>query len=120
LTNTGTASCIVAAGHPSLALVDAAGRSIVTYPTTELPGGSASALVVAPTHRLWFLTEELSTSCLAPVTVSGGPFDYVVTLPGGGTPLKWSPGYLAGPTLTDLCTDVPLSIGGLQSAKPQP
>jgi hypothetical protein len=119
LTNTAPTACVVAAGHPSLALVDAAGHSVVTYPTKDLPGGSASALVVAPHAVVWFLTEELSTSCPAPATVGGGPFDYVVTLP-GSVPLTWSPSYLSGATLTGLCTEVPLSIGGLQDTKPRP
>jgi hypothetical protein len=119
LTNSGAAACSLAPGHPTLGLVDAAGQPVVSYPTKDLPGGSATTLVIAPHAAVWFLTEELSTSCPAPVTVDGGPFDYVVTLP-QGLRLTWSPSYLAGATLSDLCTDVPLSIGSLQSAKPRP
>jgi hypothetical protein len=118
LTNTSTAPCALAPGRPSIQLDDAAGQSIVDYTTTTIAGGASSALVVAPGHAVWFLTEELSTACPTPATVAGGPFQYTVTL--AGTTVTWSPSYLSSVTLSGLCTRVPIAIRALQATKPRP
>ncbi len=120
LTNTSSVSCVVAAGRPSVQLDDHSGQPVVAYTTTTLPGGSTSALVVAPKRSVWFLTEESSAACPATTTVAGGPFHYVLALPGGSAQVTWSPSYLAGATLTDFCTRVLLSVGPLQATKPVP
>ena len=117
-TDSASTACVVAAGQPTLSLRDAAGRSVVTYVTTAGAAGATTPLVVQPGRAVWFLTEELSTACPAPATVTGGPFRYTITLPGGTGSVTWTPSYLSGATLGDLCTKVPISIGGLQATKP--
>jgi hypothetical protein len=126
LTNTSGASCSVTGGRPTLAFVDAAGRSIVSYtdaalPSVPAPAAAASApatsLVVVPGRAVWFSTEETDSTCGVGTTVAGGPFAYRLTLP-GGTVVDWTAPYLHGPTLADVCARVPLGVGSLQADRP--
>jgi hypothetical protein len=117
LTDTAATPCSLPAGRPSVVFADAAGTSLVSYQTTPLAGAPATALVIAPGHAVWFLTEQIGASCPAPVTVTGGPFHYALGLPGGAT-VDWAPGYLAATSLSNLCDRVPLAVGNLQASRP--
>src|SRR5579875_446237 len=83
LTDTSSSACQVPAGRPALELDDAAGQAVVQYTTAPLRGEKAATVTLAPHHAAWFLTEEVSTACLASTGVSGGPFAYEISLPGG-------------------------------------
>jgi hypothetical protein len=118
LTNISTAPCTVAGGQPGLGLDDAAGRPVVSYRVSALPGGSVTPVSVAPGHAAWFLTEEQSGSCPAGQTVSGGPFHYRVTLPGGSVAVTWAPAFLAQGTVSGYCASEALAVGDVQATEP--
>ncbi len=118
LTNVSSSTCALAPGRPGIRFLDAAGRSVVRYTVSQLPAGSAP-VVLAPGRAGWFLTEELGNTCGSTTVVTGGPFHYRISLPGGAV-VTWAPGYLAAPTLGSLCPAVTLAVGGIQSSRPAP
>ena len=118
LTNTGPASCVLPAGQPSLAFVDAAGSALATYAVSHLATAAAAPVTVPPGQAAWFLTEETTTGCGTGTIVTGGPFHYIVGLPGGAGSVSWTASYLSGATLSDFCGSVALGVGDLQARPP--
>lgn len=97
---------------------NAAGQAVVEYETAPLRTGSATAVTVAPHHRAWFLTEEVSTACPSSTGVTGGPFAYEIILPGGAGTVSWRPSYLNAAVIPNLCTRVGLEVGRIQATQP--
>lgn len=119
LTDTTGTACRVPGGRPTLELDNAAGQAVVQYKTAPLPGGSTATVTVARHHPGWFLTEEDSTTCEASTGVTGGPFAYKITLPGGAGTVSWRPSYLNAGAISDLCTRVGLEVGPIEAAQPR-
>lgn len=119
LTDTSGSACQVPAGRPALELDNAAGQAVVHYRTAPLRGEKAATVTLAPHHAAWFLTEEVSTACLASTGVSGGPFAYEISLPGGAGTVSWRPSYLDAASIPNLCTRVGLEIGPVQASQPR-
>jgi hypothetical protein len=118
LTNTGPTSCVLPAGQPSLAFVDAAGSALATYAVSHLATAAAAPVTVRPGEAAWFLTEETTSGCGTGTVVAGGPFHYIVGLPGGAGSVSWTASYLSGATLSDFCGSVALGVGDLQARPP--
>jgi hypothetical protein len=118
LTDTGTSSCLLPAGQPTLAFLDAAGSIISSYTVSHLATAADTSVTIAPGKSAWFLTEETTTACGTGTVVDGGPFHYVIGLPGAAGSVSWTAGYLSGSTLSDYCGSVSLSVGDLQATEP--
>ena len=118
LTNTGPTSCVLPAGRPSLAFVDAAGSALAAYAVSPLATAAAAPVTIRPGQAAWFLTEETTYGCGTGTVVTGGPFHYIVSLPGGAGSVSWTASYLAGATLSDFCGSVSLGVGALQARPP--
>jgi hypothetical protein len=120
LTNTGGDSCTLPVSHPTLALENAAGRSVQAYSVTDAPPTSSTSIDVVAGGKAWFLTEESAAACPAPQTVTGGPFHYAIGLGGSTGTATWSPSYLQADRVPDLCTRVDVAVGALQGTEPTP
>lgn len=125
LTNISASACTLKAGRPTLRFLGAVGQAITRYARSDLavPGQGGAALsaparlTVKPGHSVWFAVEESAAACGGGVTATGGPFHYVVGLP-GGVDVTWAPAYLATPTVPDVCRAVQLAVGPLQETRP--
>lgn len=116
ITNTSGQSCTTEVGLPTLAYADAAGDVTDSF-SEQGPALSTGqgTLTIAPGDSVYFIADIHSGCWLTPV--SGGPFQFTITLPGNGPTVIDSAAGINFPTYK-MCTSQYVTEGVLQPTPP--
>jgi hypothetical protein len=106
----------VTVGQPTLAYTNAAGDVAVNFPEQGTPLSTGQgALTILPDGSVYFLADVHSGCWVS--TVSGGPFQYAITLPGNGPTVIDAAANINFPS-DAMCTSEFVTEGVLQSTPP--
>lgn len=115
ITNASGQACTVTVGFPTLAYINAAGGVAASFHAQGTLSTGKGALTVAPDGSVYFLADIHSGCWLS--TVSGGPFQYAITLPGKGPTVIDSAASINVRSY-EMCTSQYVTEGVLQSTPP--
>lgn len=118
VTNSSLTACDVYVGLPRLAVENATGAVVQSFPFKhgQLSKGSG-VLQIQPGKSAYFLMDGFS-GCWVTGHATGGPFKYVLTLPLSSVKVIWSAPGLRFSTMRAFCAQQPIAEGVLQGTAP--